>query len=64
MAKTNAEKQREYREKKKAIDGLKYLEKERSRQKRNYIKVESLSKKELKEQILLLLNTETKQSLK
>ena len=49
MAKTNAERQRQYRERKKAKEGLKYLEKERARQKRNYTKVKDLSKKELKE---------------
>ena len=48
-SKTNAERQREYREKKKAKEGLKYLEKERAQQKRNYTKVKDLSKKELQE---------------
>ena len=49
MAKTNAERQREYHERKKAKEGLKYLEKERAGQERNYVKVKDLSKEELKE---------------
>ena len=50
MAKTIAERQRKYRERKREKDGLKYLENERNQQKRNYIKVKDLSKKQLKEQ--------------
>ena len=49
MAKTNAERQREYRERKKANEGQKYLAKERARQQKNYKKVKDLSKKELRE---------------
>ena len=49
MAKTNAERQREYRERKKAKEGLKYPEKERARLKRNYTKIKDLSRKELKQ---------------
>ena len=48
MAKTNAERQREYRERKKANEGQKYLAKERARQQKNYKKVKDLSKKELR----------------
>ena len=48
MIKTNAEKQKEYRERKKAKEGFKYFEKERARQKKNYTKVKDLSKKDLK----------------
>ena len=48
MAKTNAQKQREYRERKKLNDP-KFLEKERKRQKAYYVKTSNLSKKELKE---------------
>ena len=47
MAKTNAERQREYRERKKAQSGSTYLEKERKRQKKYYVKAKDLSKKEL-----------------
>ena len=49
MAKTNAERQREYRESKKANEEQKYLAKERARQQKNYKKVKDLSKKELRE---------------
>lgn len=48
MAKTNAERQKAYRERKKAKDGSEYLEKERLRQKKNYTKVKDLSERELK----------------
>ena len=48
MIKANAEKQKEYRERKKAKEGFKYFEKERARQKKNYTKVKDLSKKDLK----------------
>ena len=48
MVKTNAERQREYRERKKANEGQKYLPKERARQQKNYKKVKDLSKKELR----------------
>jgi len=47
MAKSNAQKQREYRERKKLNDGN-FLEKERRRQKKYYIPVENLSKSEHK----------------
>ena len=49
MAKTNAEKQRAYRERKKMKEGLKYIEKVRKRQRKYYTKTKELSKKELKE---------------
>ena len=48
MAKTNAEKQKEYRERKKLQSGS-FLEKERKRQKKNYVKTAELTKKQLKE---------------
>ena len=48
MVKSNAEKQRDYRERKK-LEGPDFLEKERKRQKENYVKTSSLSKKELQE---------------
>ena len=48
MAKTNAERQKEYRERKTAEEGVKYFEKERTRQKKNYTKVKDLSKNEMK----------------
>ena len=48
MAKTIAEMQKEYPERKKAKEGVKYFQKERARQKKNYTKVKDLSKKELK----------------
>ena len=48
MAKTNAQKQREYRERKKQQSDS-FLEKERKRQKRYYKKTSELSKKQLKE---------------
>ena len=48
MAKTNAEKQKEYRERKK-LESDKFLEKERKRQKKYYIKTTQLKKKEMKE---------------
>ena len=48
MVKSNPEKQRDYRERKK-LEGLDFLEKERQRQKENYVKISSLSKKELQE---------------
>ena len=50
MAKTYAQKQREYRERKKLNDP-KFLEKERKQQKAYYVKISNLSKKELKEMI-------------
>ena len=40
--------QKEYPERKKAKEGVKYFQKERARQKKNYTKVKDLSKKELK----------------
>ena len=43
MVKSNAEKQRE----RKKLEGPDFLEKERKRQKENYVKTSSLSKKEL-----------------
>ena len=49
MAKTNAQRQKEYRERKKAEPGEKFLEKERKRQKKYYIKTKTLSAKELKD---------------
>ena len=48
MAKTNAEKQKEYRERKK-LESDEFLEKERKRQKKYYVKTTQLKKKELKE---------------
>ena len=48
MAKTYAQKQREYRERKKLNDPM-FLEKERKQQKAYYVKISNLSKKELKE---------------
>ena len=48
MAKTNTQKQRKYRERKKLNDS-KFLEKKRKRQKAYYVKTSNLSKKELKE---------------
>ena len=48
MAKTNAEKQKEYRERKK-LESDEFLEKERKRQKTYYVKTTQLKKKELKE---------------
>ena len=48
MVKSNAEKQRDYRERKK-LEGPDFLEKERKRPKENYVKTSSLSKKELRE---------------
>ena len=48
MVKSNAEKQRDYRERKK-LEGPDFLEKERKRPKENYVKTASLSKKELRE---------------
>ena len=48
MAKINAQKQREYSERKK-LNGPKFLEKERKQQKAYYVKTSNLSKKELKE---------------
>ena len=48
MVKPNAEKQRDYRERKK-LEGPDFLEKERKRQKENYVKTPSLQKKELQE---------------
>ena len=50
MAKTNAEKQIEYRERKK-LESDEFLEKERKRQKKYYVKTTQLKKKELKERI-------------
>ena len=47
MAKSNAQKQREYRERKKSNDD-KFLEKERRRQKKYYTPVDKLSKTEHK----------------
>ena len=49
MAKTNAERQREYRERKKREVGSKFLEKERKRQQKYYVKTADLAKKDLKE---------------
>ena len=46
MAKSNAQKQREYRERKKSND--KFLEKEKRRQKKYYTPVDKLSKTEQK----------------
>ena len=48
MVKPNAEKQRDYKERKK-LEGPDFLEKERKRQKKNYVKTPSLYKKELQE---------------
>ena len=48
MAKTNAEQQKEYRERKK-LESDEFLEKERKRQKTYYVKTTQLKKKELKE---------------
>ena len=48
MAKTNTQKQRKYRERKKLNDS-KFLEKDRKRQKGYYVKTSNLSKKGLKE---------------
>ena len=48
MAKTNAEKQKEYRERKK-LESDEFLEKERKRQRKHYVKTTQLKKKELKE---------------
>ena len=48
MVKSNAEKQRDYRERKK-LEGPDFLEKQRKRQKENYVKTYSLSKTELQE---------------
>ena len=48
MAKTNAEHQKGYRERKKAAEGSKYLQKKRLRQKK-HTKVKDLLKRELKE---------------
>ena len=48
MVKLNAEKQRDYRERKK-LEGPDFLEKQRKRQKDSYVKTSSLSKKELQE---------------
>ena len=48
MVKSNAEKQRDYRERKK-LEGPHFLEKQRKRQKENYVKTYSLSKTELQE---------------
>ena len=45
MTKTNAERQRQYRERKK-LKGVKYLEKGRKRKKKYYQKVENLIKDE------------------
>ena len=47
MTKTNAERQRQYRERKK-LKGVKYLEKGRKRKKKYYQKVENLIKDEQK----------------
>ena len=49
MEKTNAEKQKEYQERKKMKEGSQYLEKERKRQRKHCTKTKKLSKKELKE---------------
>ena len=46
MVKSNAEKQRDYREQKK-LEGSDFLQKERKRQNKNYVKTSGLSKKEL-----------------
>ena len=51
MAKTNAEKQKEYRERKK-LESDEFLEKERKRQKKYYVKTTQLKKKELKDKLL------------
>ena len=48
MAKTNAEKQREYRERKK-LESKNFLEKERKRPRKYYIKTSQLTKKKLKQ---------------
>ena len=48
MVKSSAEKQRDYREQKK-LEGPDFLEMEPKRQKENYMKTSSLSKKELQE---------------
>ena len=48
MVKSNAEKQRDYREQKK-LKGSDFLQKECLRQKENYVKTSGLSKKELQE---------------
>jgi len=50
MGKTRAEIQRAYRERKKALEGEKYLKKERKRSKANYIPTVKRSKKRLSEQ--------------
>ena len=47
MAKTNAEKQKDYRERKKLVSD-EFLEKERKRQKTYYVKTSQLKKNELK----------------
>ena len=47
MAKTNAEKQKGYREPKKLVSD-EFLEKERKRQKKHYVKTSQLKKNELK----------------
>ena len=49
MAKTNAERQREYRERKKVNEAQKYLAEERAHQQKIYKKLKDLSKKELTE---------------
>ena len=49
MAKTNAQKQREYRERKKLKLGEAFLEKERLRQRKNYVPVATLTKEEHKQ---------------
>ena len=48
MAKTNAEKQKDYRERKKLVSD-EFVEKERKRQKKYYVKTSQLKKNELKE---------------
>ena len=47
MAKTNAEKQKDYRQRKKLVSD-EFLEKERKRQKTYYVKTSQLKKNELK----------------
>ena len=48
MAKTNAQRQKEYRERKKLESG-EFLEKEKNRQKKYYKKTSGLNKKQLNE---------------
>ena len=48
MGKPRAQVQKEYRERKKTKEGEKYLSKERTRQKKNYIKVEDLKSDDAK----------------